>query len=427
MDVSRGDVVVKAKRRRRIIVGACVFLFVVLTTWALSRMKPAAPTVDGATVWPDTVKRGDIPRSTRGMGTLVPEDIRWIPAQTQGRVERILMRPGPTVAPETVILELSNPQLQQEAKDAELQLKVAEADLTNLRVQLESQLLQTRSEVGRAQADFTQTKLQADADAELLKSGLVSQLIQRQSANRAQEAATRYQLEQERLKNFADSMKAQLGARQAQVEQRRGFYDLKKHQFDQLKVRAGMSGVLQAVSVEVGQQVAPGANLVRVSNPNKLKAELRVPETTARDLLIGQKAEVDTRNGIIPGRVIRIDPAAVNGTVLVDIALEGPLPQGARPDLSVDGTIMFELLRDVVYVGRPVQGQPNTTIGLFKVEEDGVHCSRVQVKLGRTSVNTVEILDGLKVGDRVILSDMSQYDGIGRIRVPNLPQPTPPR
>lgn len=425
MDISRGDTIIKAKRRNRILIGCAVFLFVVLTTWALSRMKPAAPTVDGATVWPDTVRRGEMLVERRGLGILVPEDIRWIPAQTQGQVERILMRPGPMVKPDTVILELRNPQLEQEAKDAELQLKVAEADYNNLRVQLGSQLLQARSDVARAQADFTQTDLQAKADQEMLKNELISALIARLSANRAQEAATRFQLEQERLKNFAESTKAQLEARQAQVEQRRAFYDLKKSQLDMLKVRAGMSGVLQAVSVEVGQQVAPGTNLVRVSNPNKLKAEVRVAETQARDVAIGQKATVDTRNGIIPGRVIRIDPAAVNGTVLVDIALEGPLPSGARPDLSVDGTIEIERVADVVFVGRPVQGQPNTTVGLFKMDDDRLHATRVQVKLGRTSVNTIEIVDGLKVGDCVILSDMSQQDSVDRIRVPGVTCPVP--
>ena len=425
MDVSRGDSVIKKKRRNRILIGVGVFLFVVLTTWALSRMQPAAPTVDGATVWPDTVRRGEMLRQVRGLGTLVPEDIRWIPAQTQGQVERILLRPGPTVSPDTVILELSNPQLEQEAKDAELQLKVADADLENLRVQLGSQLLQTRSDVARAQADFTQTKLQADADQEMLKNELISALVARLSANRAQEAATRYQLEQERLKNFAESTRAQLAARQAQVEQRRAFYDLKRSQLDMLKVRAGMSGVLQAVPVEVGQQVAPGTNLVRVSNPNRLKAEVRIAETQARDIQIGQKAEVDTRNGIIQGRVMRIDPAAVNGTVLVDISLEGALPQGARPDLSVDGTIELERLPDVIYVGRPVQGQPNTTVGLFKFDPDRLHASRVQVKLGRTSVNTIEVVDGLRVGDCVILSDMSQQDSVDRIRVPGANCPAP--
>ncbi len=417
MDVSRGDVVIKAKRRRRILIGTAVFLFVVLTTWALSKMKPAAPSVDKSTVWIDEVKRGEMLRNVRGLGTLVPEDIRWIPAQTQGQVEKILLRPGPMVTPDTIILELSNPQLEQEAKDAELQLKVAVADLENLKVQLNSQLLQTRSDVGRAQADYTQTKLQAEADQEMFKNELISSLVAKLSANRAQEASNRFKLEQERLNNFSESMKAQIAARQAQVEQRSAYYELKKSQLDKLRVRAGMSGVLQAVPVEVGQQVAPGTNLVRVSNPNRLKAEVRIAETQARDIQIGQKAEVDTRNGIIKGRVIRIDPAAVNGTVLVDIGLEGALPQGARPDLSVDGTIELERLPDVIYVGRPVQGQPNTTVGLFKMEADGVHASRIQVKLGRTSVNTIEVVEGLKVGDKVILSDMSQQDAVDRIRL----------
>lgn len=417
MDVSRGDSVIKAKRRRRILVGTGVFLFVVLTTWALSKMKPAAPSVDKATVWTDEVKRGEMLRNVRGLGILVPEDIRWIPAQTQGTVERILMRPGPMVTPDTVILELRNPQLEQEAKDAELQLKVAEADYNNLKVQLESQLLTLKSDVARMTADFTQAKLQADADQELFKSGLISEHVMKLSTNRAKQLTTQLELENQRLANNAEAVLAQLAARRAQVDQRRGFYDLKKSQMDQLRVRAGMTGVLQAVPLEVGQQVAPGANLIRVSNPNKLKAEVRIAETQARDITIGQKAEVDTRNGIIPGRVIRIDPAAVNGTVLVDIALEGPLPQGARPDLSVDATIELERLPDVIYVGRPVQGQPNTTVGLFKLEPDGIHASRVQVKLGRTSVNTIEIVEGLKVGDKVILSDMSQQDAVDRIRL----------
>ncbi len=427
MDISRGDVVIKAKRRRRILIGIGIVLFVGFTTWALSQMKPAAPTVDGGTVWPDTVKRGEMLVQHRGLGTLVPEDIRWIPATTEGVVEKIVHRPGIQVTPDTVILELSNEQLQQEARDAELQLKVAEADYNNLKVQLESQLLTIKSDVARAQADFTQNKLQAEADQELFKSGLISAHVARLSANRSQESTTRYELEKERLNNFADSMKAQLAARQAQVEQRGAFYDLKKSQLDKLNVRAGMTGVLQAMSVEVGQRVAPGQNLIRVSNPKQLKAEVRIPETQARDVQIGQKAQIDTRNGIIPGHVMRKDPAAVNGTVLVDVALDGPLPPGAVPDLSVDGTIEIVRLPDVLSVGRPVQGQPNTTIGLFKVEEDGVHCSRVQVKLGRTSVNTVEILEGLQVGDRVLLSDMSQYDNVDRIRVTNLPGVPVPR
>jgi HlyD family secretion protein len=417
VDIQRGAEVKQAKQRKRIIMVVGLVLALAATTYALSRLKPAAPSVDKSTVWPDSVKRGEMLVQHRGLGTLVPEDIRWIPATTEGRVERIVLRPGALVQPGTIILELSNPQLEQEAADAELQLRAAEADYTNLKVQLESQLLTLKSDVARAQADFTQNKLQADSDELLYKDGLVSKNVRDLSANRAKESTTRFELEQQRLANFADSVKAQLAARQAQVDQRRGFYELKKTQLDRLNVRSGLSGVLQALPVEVGQQVAPGTNLARVSDPTRLKAEVRIAETQARDIVIGQVATVDTRNGIIAGRVSRIDPAATQGTVLVDITLEGALPQGARPDLSVDGTIEVERLTNVLHVGRPVQGQPNSTIGLFKMEADGVHASRVQVKLGRTSVNSVVILEGLNEGDTVILSDMSQYDNVDRIRL----------
>ncbi len=417
MDIQRGAEVKQAKQRKRIIMVVGLVLALAATTYALSRLKPAAPSVDKSTVWPDTVKRGEMLVQHRGLGTLVPEDIRWIPATTEGRVERIVLRPGAIVQPGTIILELTNPQLEQEATDAELQLKVAQADYENLRVQLESQLLTIRSDVARAQADYTQNTLQAKADEALFKDDLISRHVRDLSANRAAESTTRFELEKQRLANFADSTKAQLAARQAQVDQRKGFYELKKTQLDKLNVRSGLSGVLQALPVEVGQQVAPGTNLARVSDPTRLKAEVRIAETQARDILIGQVATVDTRNGIIAGRVSRIDPAATQGPVLVDITLEGALPQGARPDLSVDGTIEVERLTNVLHVGRPVQGQPNSTIGLFKMEADGVHASRVQVKLGRTSVNSVVIVEGLNEGDTVILSDMSQYDNVDRIRL----------
>jgi HlyD family secretion protein len=417
VDIQRGEEVKKAKQRKRIIMVALLVVGVATVTFALSRLKPAAPTVDRATVWLDTVKRGEMLRQVRGLGTLVPEEIRWIPATTQGRVERIILRPGALVKADSVILELSNPELEQEAVDAELQMKVAQAGYENLKVQLESQLLTLRSDVARAQADFTQNKLQAEADEALYKDGLVSKHVRDLSSNRAAESTTRFDLEKKRLENFAESMKAQLAAQQAQVEQRRAFYDLRRTQLDKLRVRAGFGGVLQALPVEVGQQVAPGTNLARVSDPTRLKAEVRIAETQARDIVIGQVASIDTRNGVIPGRVSRIDPAAVQGTVLVDVTLEGPLPQGARPDLSVDGTIELERLADVVYVGRPVQGQPNSTVGLFKLEADGVHAARVQVKLGRSSVNTIEIVEGLQVGDQVVLSDMSQVDNVDRIRL----------
>lgn len=417
MDIQRGAEVKQAKRRKRILMTVGLLLALAATTYALSRLQPAAPSVDRSTVWPDTVKRGEMLRNVRGLGTLVPEEIRWIPATTQGRVERILLRPGAQVQADSIILELTNPELEQEALDAELQLRVAQADYENLKVQLESQLLTIRSDVARAQADFTQNTLQAKADEALFKDDLISRHVRDLSANRAAESTTRFDLEKQRLANFAASMKAQLDARQAQVDQRKAYHQLKQSQLDKLRVRAGFAGVLQALPVEVGQQVAPGTNLARVSDPTRLKAEVRIAETQARDIVIGQSATVDTRNGIIPGRVARIDPAATQGTVLVDITLEGALPQGARPDLSVDGTIELERLTNVLYVGRPVQGQPNSTIGLFKMEADGVHASRVQVKLGRTSVNTVEIVEGLREGDTVILSDMSQYDNVNRIRL----------
>jgi HlyD family secretion protein len=417
VDIQRGAEVKRAKQRKRILMAVGLGLALAATTYALSRLQPAAPSVDRSTVWPDTVKRGEMLRNVRGLGTLVPEEIRWIPATTQGRVERIILRPGALVKADSVILELTNPELEQEAVDAELQLKVAQADYENLRVQLESQLLTIKSDVARAQADFTQNTLQAKADEALFKDDLISRHVRDLSANRAAESTTRYELEKQRLANFADSMKAQLAARQAQVDQRKAYHQLKQSQLHKLRVRAGFAGVLQALPVEVGQQVAPGTNLARVSDPTRLKAEVRIAETQARDIVIGQVATVDTRNGVIHGRVSRIDPAATQGTVLVDITLEGALPQGARPDLSVDGTIELERLTDVLYVGRPVQGQPNSTIGLFKMEADGVHASRVQVKLGRTSVNTVEIVEGLREGETVILSDMSQYDNVNRIRL----------
>jgi len=417
LDIQRGEEVKQAKQRKRIVIVALLVVGVAATTYALSRLKPAAPSVDKSTVWPDTVKRGEMLRQVRGLGTLVPEEIRWIPATTDGRVERIILRPGAFVKADSIILELSNPQLEQEAIDAELQLKAAHADYENLRVQLESQLLTLKSDVARAQADYTQNKLQADSDDLLHKDGLVSKNVRDLSANRAAESTTRFELEKQRLANFAGSTKAQLAARQAQVDQRQAFTDLKKAQLDKLRVRAGFAGVLQALPVEVGQQMAPGSNLARVSDPTRLKAEVRIAETQARDITIGLIASVDTRNGVIPGRVSRIDPAATQGTVLVDITLEGALPQGARPDLSVDGTVEIERLTNVLYVGRPVQGQPNSTIGIFKMEADGVHAARVQVKLGRSSVNTIEIVEGLKEGDTVILSDMSQYDTVDRIRL----------
>ncbi len=416
MDIARPSFA-RAKRNKRIamIVGAVVAI--VLVTLGLSRLQPAPPSVERATVWIDTVKRGEMLRQVRGLGTLVPEEIRWLPAETQGRVEQIILRPGAVVQPDSVILVLSNPEVERQALDAELQFKATEAEMANLRVQLESTLLNQRAQAANIQAEYHQAKLQAEVDEQLAKEGLGSALNYRRSKVRADEFALRTELEQKRLEIAADAVKAQLAVQQARVDQFRALAGLRKQQLDALRVRAGMAGVLQLVPLDVGQQVAPGTNLARVANPARLKAEIRIPETQAKDVLIGQKAQIDTRNGIVAGRVTRIDPAVQQGTVLVDVSLEGDLPQGARPDLSVDGTIEIERLADVLYVGRPVQGQPNSQVGLFKLAEDGREAVLTTVKLGRSSVSTIEVVEGLKVGDQVVLSDMSAWDANKRIRL----------
>jgi len=416
MDIPREDIARK-KKMRRIAYGVVGLLLFVGVTVALSRLEPAAPTVEAGTLYMDTVKRGPMLRNARGIGTLVPEEIRWIPAQTPGRVEQRLVLPGTVVKADTIIMVLSNPDLERDTLDAALQLKAAEADLANLRVQLDTELLNQQAVAATVQSDYNQARLQHEVNEQLGKEGLTSDLIVKQSRLRAEELKTRFDIEKKRLEIRAESVRARLAAQQAQLDQRSALYDLRKKQLDSLRVRAGVDGVLQLLAVEVGQQVQPGNNLARVANPHRLKAEIRIAETQAKDVQIGQRAEVDTRNGVVPGRVVRIDPAVQNGTRTVDVALEGALPPGAVPDLSVDGTIEFERLADVLSVGRPVQGQPNSTVTLFRLTGDGAYAERVQVKLGRTAVNTIEILDGLKVGDKVILSDMSAQDGVNRIRL----------
>lgn len=381
----------------------------------LSRLKPAAPTVERATVWVDTVTRGQMLREVRGLGTLVPEDIRWIPSVTEGRVERILVRPGASVTNDSVLLELSNPKLEQELMDAELQLKAGQAEAISLRVKLESERLDQQSVTYTLNSNYTQAKLRADSDEQLAKDGLISELNQKLSQATAEELAARKGIEQKRLEIKSESMKAQLDAQQARIEQLQALCQLKKNQVGALQVRAGTIGVVQQIPVEVGQQVAPGANLARVANPGHLKAQLKITETQAKDIQVGQVTSIDTRNGMVSGRVTRIDPAVQNGTVTVDVALEGELPKGARPDLSVDGTIELERLENVIYVGRPVQGQSQVTLGIFKLEADGKTAVRVSVKFGRSSVNSIEVLEGLKPGDKVILSDMSAWDNYNRI------------
>jgi len=418
MDIARPNMA-RQKRRRQIIYIAVGIVFLVLVTMGLSRLKPAAPTVERSTVWIDTVKRGSVLRQVRGLGTLVPMEgsIQWIPAITEGRVEKIIELPGTSVKPDTVLLEMSNPQLQQETLDASLKLKADEADYKNLQTQLASQVLAQKSLAAQAQSEYSQAKMQADIDTQLAKLGVISELSEKVSNQKADELATRNDIEKQRLVNSSEVLQAQLQAKQAELEQVRALAQLKQEQFDKLRVRAGIAGVLQELPLKVGQWVTPGTTLAKVVQPQRLKAELKIAETQAKDIQLGQPASVDTHNGVISGHVTRIDPSVQNGTVTVDVALDSALPQGARPDLSVDGTIDLEKMENVLYVGRPAFGQEQSTVGMFKLEPDGTNAVRAQVKLGRSSVNTVEILQGLKEGDQVILSDMSRWDNFDRIRL----------
>jgi HlyD family secretion protein len=416
MDIQRPSNA-RAKKIRRIVYATVAILLVGGVTYGLSRLRPAAPTVDRATIWPDEVKRGPMVREVRGLGTLVPEDIRWIPAQTDSRVERWVLRPGAIVKPSSIIMELSDPTLQRDALDAEFQLKGAEADYANLQVQVNSELMNQKANEAAVRSDYEQAHLQHDVDEKLFKEGIGSDHIRNLSRVKEEQLAIRARLEGERTKVAADSAKARLAAQQAKIDQQKALNRLKKSQLDALHVRAGIDGVLQLVPVEVGQHVTPGTNLARVADPKKLKAEIKIAETQAKDVLPGQKATIDTRNGVVTGRVSRIDPSVVNGTVTVDVTITDPLPNGARPDLSVDGTVELENLKDVLFVGRPVHGQADSTIGIFKLVEDGSEAVRVNVKLGRSSVNTIEVVQGLKVGDKVILSDMSAWDNFDRIRL----------
>ncbi|MBI2510630.1 MAG: HlyD family efflux transporter periplasmic adaptor subunit [Opitutae bacterium] len=416
MDIPRPNAA-KEKRKKRIVYGVVAGLVLVGITVVLARLKPAAPTVERNLVWIDTVKRGPMVRQVRGLGTLVPEEIRWIAARTQGRVDKIIIRPGAIVEPGTLILELTNPDVVSAAANADSQLRAAEAQLSNLRVQLESQLLQAEATAARAKSDFETTKLQAEVREQLFRDGLVSELELRLTQATAAQAANTNAIEQKRYAFSQQSIKPQLAVQEAEVERLRSLAKLRAEELDALKVRSSMSGVLSALPVEVGAQVQPGTNIARVADPTKLKAEVRIAETQAKDIAIGQLAQIDTRNGVVEGKVARIDPAVQNGTVLVDVRIEGQLPRGARPDLSVDGTIELERLNDVVYVGRPAFGQERSTVGIFKLDPASNDAVRTQVQLGRSSVNTIEIVQGLQPGDRVILSDMSPWDANDRIRL----------
>jgi HlyD family secretion protein len=416
MDVKREGVAEARKKRQKILYVAGGAVFAVLAVW-VSRLEPAAPSVDRSTVWMDRVARGPMLRQVRGPGTLVPLEIRWVAARTEGRVERIVVLPGTDVEEETVLIEMSNPELEQSSQDVGLQLRAAEARFEDLKVQLESQLLNQRAQAASVQADFRTAVLQLEADKEIHDQGIIGDLALKLSEERAKELELRNQLEQERLQIAAESNEAQLMAEASRVDQLRALYHLRVSQVDALKVRPGIRGVLQQVPVAVGQQVTPGVNLARVAQPELLKAELRIAETQAKDVEINQRASIDTRNGIVEGRVMRIDPAVQDGTVTVDVELVSELPRGARPDLSVDGTIEIERLEDVLYVGRPAYGQAGTTVSLFRLLADGQTAERVDVTLGKSSVNTIEIVAGLGEGDEVILSDTSAWDDYRKIRL----------
>lgn len=416
MDIARPSNA-KQKRMRRALVAGSAILVVLAVTVGLGRLRPAAPTVEASTLWPDTVKRGPMVRQVRGLGTLVPEDIRWIPATTQGRVERIVLRPGSVVQPGSIILELSNPQLEQELQEATLKLQAAEATLANLRVSVQNDLLQQKSTTANIEADYNKARMQFEMNDALAQKRLVSDLVLRQSKLDADQLLIRRDIAIEQLASRAESSRAQIAVQQSSVDQARALLQLKRQQHDELSVRAGLEGMLQLVPVDVGQQVAPGANLARVANPARLKAEVKIAETQAKDVQLGQLAEIDTRNGVIKGRITRIDPSVQNGTRTVDVSLEGDLPRGAVPDLSVDGTIELERLPEVTYMGRPAFGQESSTVGIFKIDPVTNEATRVQVQLGRSSVNAIEIVGGLNPGDRVILSDMSAWDAYDRVQL----------
>lgn len=416
MDIARPSNT-RQKRTRQAVVAITAIGVVALVTVGLGRLRPAAPTVEAATLWPDTVKRGPMVRQVRGLGTLVPEDIRWIPARTNGRVEVIVLRPGATVTADSIILELSNPELDQEVEDAQLKVQSAEAALANLRVQVQNDLLQQKATAASIDADYSKAKMNAEMNQALSKKRLVSELVLQQSILDAEQLSVRKGIAQEQLASRAESGRAQLAVQQSSLDQTRALLALKLRQKSELKVRAGLGGILQLVPVDVGQQVAPGANLARVANPARLKAEIKIAETQAKDVQLGQRADVDTRNGIVHGRVIRIDPSVQNGTRTVDVSLEGDLPNGAVPDLSVDGVIELERLNDVVYMGRPAFGQDQATVGIFKVDPATNEATRVQVQLGRSSVNSIEVKAGLQPGDKVILSDMSAWESFDRVQL----------
>jgi HlyD family secretion protein len=418
MDISRPDIK-KKKMRRQIILAGCGVVALAVVAFFVTRLKPAAPEVDRATVWTDTVKRGPLLRQVRGPGTLVPREdkIRLIPAETAATVVRIRVLPGAKVEPNTVLMDLVDPQLQQELLDAQLQLKGAQADYINTRAKVQSDLMDQKAAGATVGADYSQAQLQAKTDKALFDLGVVSGLTYSASKGKADELTTRNDLEKQRLTLNEKAIETQLAVQQTKVEQAKALLALKQKQQDALSVRAGISGVLVELDHQVGEHVDVGTTLAKVVQPDQLKASLKIAETQARDIQIGQPAEIDTHNGVIDGKVMRIDPGVLNGTVTVDVELAGALPLGARPDLSVDGTIDLDRMADVLFVGRPAFGNENSTISLFKLGADGKTAVRVPVKVGRASVNSIQVMEGLQDGDTVILSDMSRWDNTDRIRL----------
>jgi len=418
MDIARPEF--KERKRKRMIAAAAVIVVVVAALFfVVARLKPAAPTVERGTVWTDSVKRGSMLRQVRGLGSLVPaqESVLQIPAQTEATVVRIRMLPGSVVKPDTILMDMTNPQVEQAAVDAQLQWKAAEAEYQSQRMKLESDYMNQKAAAATVKADFTQAQLQSQTDKSLYDLGVISGLAYKASKGKADELTARNSLADQSLEASQKSIDAQLAEQQARVEQMRVLADLKQKQLDALKVRAGIDGELVEMPLHVGEHVLPGTMLAKVVQPNHLMAQLKIAETQARDVQIGEPASVDTHNGLISGTVQRVDPAVQNGTVTVDVKLIGELPKGARPDLSVDGTIDLERLDNVLFVGRPAFGQENSTISLFKLESDGHDAIRVPVKVGRASVNSIQIVEGLHEGDTVVLSDMSRWDNTDRIRL----------
>lgn len=418
MDIARPEFKQRKRRKQIVLIGGIVVVVAILTA-AVYRLKPAAPTVERGTVWTDTVRRGSMLRQVRGIGSLVPsqESVLQIPAETEATVLQIRMLPGSLVKTDTILLDMSNPQVEQAAVDADLQWKAAQAEYQSQRMKLESDLMNQKAGAATVKADYNQTQLQSQTDKSLYDLGVISGLAYKASKSKADELTVRNDLEDQRLESTQKSIDAQLSELQAKVDQMRVLAELKRKQLDALKVRAGIDGVLVELPLHVGMHVSPGTMLAKVVQPNHLMAELKVAETQARDVQIGEPASVDTHNGVISGTVMRVDPGVQNGTVTVDVKLTGELPRGARPDLSVDGTIDLERLENVLYVGRPAFGQENSTISLFKLDANGRDATRVPVKVGRASVNSIQVIEGLHEGDTVVLSDMSRWDNTDRIRL----------